>query len=151
PGRLFAAVKDKHLIRLGVPEELISLVRSMDTDIDLERAESAIPQEAYEALFLLASGYSVDQAFAELQKPAEAQAEVDTSDYAAALQVDDSQRRFHIVEGAQDLAEILTAPLEQWRIFLHPKQRQLVRINAKGPVRVLGGAGTGKTVVAMHR
>jgi superfamily I DNA/RNA helicase len=55
------------------------------------------------------------------------------------------------VEGAQELAEILTAPLEQWRIFLHPKQRQLVRMWASGPVRVLGGAGTGKTVVAMHR
>ncbi len=46
---------------------------------------------------------------------------------------------------------MLEAPLEQWRIFLHPSQRKLVRMNANGPVRVLGGAGTGKTVVAMHR
>jgi superfamily I DNA/RNA helicase len=150
-GALFASVKDKHLLRLGVPEELLPVVRSMNTDTDLERAESAIPQEAFEALFLLASGYTIDQVFLEMQKPQEEEKAVDTSDYDKALRNEDSQRRFHIVEGAQELAEILTAPLEQWRIFLHPKQRQLVRIRPNGPVRVLGGAGTGKTVVAMHR
>src|ERR1022692_2181366 len=123
----------------------------MDIDADLERAESAIPQEAYEALFLLASGYTVEQVFGEMQKPQVEAPAVDTADYDKALRNEDSQRRFHIVEGSQELAEILTAPLEQWRIFLHPKQRQLVRIRASGPVRVLGGAGTGKTVVAMHR
>jgi UvrD/REP helicase N-terminal domain len=110
-----------------------------------------MPQEAYEALFLLASGYSVDEVFAEVQTPVDPPAVVDTTDYTKALLTDDSQRRFHVVEGAQELAEILTAPLEQWCIFLHPKQRQLVRMKAKGPVRILGGAGTGKTVVAMHR
>lgn len=46
---------------------------------------------------------------------------------------------------------MLNAPLEKWRVFLHPSQRKLVESPANGPVRVLGGAGTGKTVVAMHR
>src|ERR1035438_9854932 len=118
---------------------------------DLERAESSFPQEAYEALFLLASGYTIDQVFAEVEKAQEAIPEVDTANFGQALTNEDSQRRFHIVEDAQELAEILTAPLEQWRIFLHPKQRQLVQVHANGPMRVLGGAGTGKTVVAMHR
>jgi superfamily I DNA/RNA helicase len=36
-------------------------------------------------------------------------------------------------------------------VFLHPSQRQLVERTWNGPARVLGGAGTGKTVVAMHR
>ena len=36
-------------------------------------------------------------------------------------------------------------------MFLHPSQRRLVERKWNGPVRVLGGAGTGKTVVAMHR
>ena len=150
-GALFASVKDKYLLQLGVPEELLPVVRSMNTDADMERAESAIPQEAYEALFLLASGYTVDEVFGEMQKPQEPTPTVDTTNYDKALRNEDSQRRFYIVEGSQELAEILTAPLEQWRIFLHPKQRQLVRMRASGPVRVLGGAGTGKTVVAMHR
>src|SRR5262249_50252734 len=43
------------------------------------------------------------------------------------------------------------APLEKWRVFLHPSQRKLVERDWNGPVRVLGGAGTGKTVAAMHR
>ena len=46
---------------------------------------------------------------------------------------------------------MFNAPLERWRVFLHPSQRQLVERHWNGPVRVLGGAGTGKTVVAMHR
>ena len=69
----------------------------------------------------------------------------------AALQNEDSRRRFYVVDEAKELTEILSAPLEQWRVFLHPKQRKLVTMRAGGPVRVLGGAGTGKTVVAMHR
>ena len=68
----------------------------------------------------------------------------------AALQNEDS-RRFYVMDEAKELTEVLNAPLDQWRIFLHPKQRRLVSMRANGPVRVLGGAGTGKTVVAMHR
>jgi len=150
-GALFSQVKDKHLLRLGVPEELLPLVRSMDLDVDLELAEASLPAEAYEALYLLAAGSSVDQVLREMQKPEEVPVPVDTTDFAEALKNEDSQRRFYVVENSQELAEILAAPLDQWRIFLHPKQRQLVRMNASGPVRVLGGAGTGKTVTAMHR
>ena len=46
---------------------------------------------------------------------------------------------------------MLSAPMEQWRVFLHPSQRRLVERDWSGPVRVLGCAGTGKTVAAMHR
>jgi hypothetical protein len=48
------------------------------------------------------------------------------------------------VDEAKELTEILSAPLEQWRVFLHPKQRKLVTMRAGGPVRVLGGAGNGQ-------
>ena len=56
-----------------------------------------------------------------------------------------------IVDDDYGLQEMLAAPLEQWRVFLHPMQRKIVHMQAKGPIRVLGGAGTGKTVVALHR
>jgi superfamily I DNA/RNA helicase len=150
-GKLFAGIKDKHLLRLGVPEEMLPVIRAMNADADLECSEAMLPQEAYEALFLLASGYSVQEVFQQLDKAEEAAPKVDTFDFKAALENDDSKRRFYVVEGAQEMAEILAAPLEQWRIFLHPIQRKLVRMRANGPVRVLGGAGTGKTVTAMHR
>jgi len=54
-------------------------------------------------------------------------------------------------ENDEALAAMLDAPLEKWRVFLHPSQRKIVERDWNGPVRVLGGAGTGKTVVAMHR
>ena len=147
---LFAQVKDKHLLRLGVPAELIPLVRGIRTDVELESSENRLPQEAYEALYMLASGYNLDDVFREMEKPEE-EAPVNQKDFVAALENDDSKRRFYVIDEAKDLAEILNAPLDQWRIFLHPKQRRLVSMQANGPVRVLGGAGTGKTVVAMHR
>ena len=115
-----------------------------------KRRRKKFPQEAYEALFLLASGYSLEEVFQEVDKRDE-EVPVNTGDFVAALQNEDSRRRFYVVDEAKELTEILSAPLEQWRVFLHPKQRKLVTMRASGPVRVLGGAGTGKTVVAMHR
>ncbi|MDE0004554.1 MAG: DNA helicase, partial [Rhodospirillaceae bacterium] len=75
---------------------------------------------------------------------------VDTTDYVTALSRDDSRARFVVIENDLELEEMFNAPLERWRVFLHPSQRRLVERHWNGPVRVLGGAGTGKTVVAMH-
>jgi len=41
--------------------------------------------------------------------------------------------------------------IEQWMAFLHPSQAKLVRRSFNGPCRIRGAAGTGKTVVALHR
>ncbi len=76
---------------------------------------------------------------------------VDTSDFETALERDASKRRFVVVEDDLALEAMLDEPLAKWRIFLHPSQRSLVHRSWNGPVRVLGGAGTGKSVVAMHR
>lgn len=147
---LFADIRDRHLLRLGVPEMLFPLVRNIKTQEELDQLSTQLPQEAYEALFFLASGYSLEEVFREMEKP-EAPPVVDTSDYAAALENPDSRRRFFVVEDDLELTAILSAPLEKWRVFLHPSQRRLVERDWNGPVRVLGGAGTGKTVAAMHR
>ncbi len=45
----------------------------------------------------------------------------------------------------------LAAPVEDWMTFLHPSQAALVRRTFNGPARIRGGAGTGKTVVGLHR
>ena len=76
---------------------------------------------------------------------------VDTGDLAAALEHPDTRRRFVTILSDKDLTAILDAPLEKWRVFLHPSQEKLVAKNFNGPAKVTGGAGTGKTVVAMHR
>jgi superfamily I DNA/RNA helicase/mRNA-degrading endonuclease RelE of RelBE toxin-antitoxin system len=147
---LFNPYKDADLLRLGVPEILLPLVRQLKKKEDLDAIEKQLPQEAYEALFFLAEGFSLQDVLKEMEKE-QTPAEVDTTNFVAALENPDSKRRFHVVEGALELAEILNSPLELWRIFLHPSQRSIVEKDYNGPVRVLGGAGTGKTVVAMHR
>ncbi|MEW5910889.1 MAG: UvrD-helicase domain-containing protein, partial [Thermodesulfobacteriota bacterium] len=149
-GHPFDSYKDAELMRLGVPQILLPLVRQLKKKDDLDAIENRLPQEAYEALFFLAEGFSLQDVFKDLEKE-QPPVDVDTTDFVTALENPDSKRRFHVVEGALELAEILNSPLELWRIFLHPSQRSIVEKDHNGPVRVLGGAGTGKTVVAMHR
>ncbi len=140
---------DEIYLLLGVPESSLPLVRSLQTVEELEALDKRLPVEAFEALYLLAAGTSLDDILADYaHKP---DSSVDTQDIVAALLHPGSQRRFHVVEDEMELIQMLEAPLERWRVFLHPSQRQLVERNWNGPVRVLGGAGTGKTVVAMHR
>lgn len=53
--------------------------------------------------------------------------------------------------GPKEFQRLMSAPIEDWMIFLHPDQRALVNRRFSGPARVRGSAGTGKTVVALHR
>lgn len=147
---LFAKYSDKDLMPLGVPEEFITLVRRISTEKDLDAIAGSFPQEVCEALYMLAAGFPLDEVRFELdKKPSDLK--IDTEDFTRALENPDTKRRFYVVEDARELLEIINSPLELWRVFLHPSQRKLVEGDASGPVRVLGGAGTGKTVVAMHR
>jgi mRNA-degrading endonuclease RelE of RelBE toxin-antitoxin system len=72
-------------------------------------------------------------------------------DITRALESNTSRMSFYIVGDEKDLNDIMTQPLEKWRTFLHRTQTKIVTKNYNGPVRILGGAGTGKTVVALHR
>ncbi|MDN3554685.1 UvrD-helicase domain-containing protein [Halomonas maura] len=146
---LFQA-RDRELLRLGVPEMMLEPVRSLTGEAELEALAPRLPEEAFEALTFLAQGEPLDEVLETYGVP-DAPAEVDRQDFAAALRRPDSQRRFRVVEEEQELERMLQAPLAHWRVFLHPSQRQLVERHWNGPVRVLGGAGTGKTVVVMHR
>lgn len=143
----FEALKDRELLRLGVPEEQIPLVRRVRNELELDAIEDQLPREAYEGLFYYLAGTSYD----EIINDREQVAQVDIDDYEAALNRLSTQNRFYIAEDEVELQRMLNAPLDQWRVFLHPSQRRIVRGVKNGPVRVLGGAGTGKTVVAMHR
>jgi superfamily I DNA/RNA helicase/mRNA-degrading endonuclease RelE of RelBE toxin-antitoxin system len=148
---LFQDLHNRHLMKLGLPEDLLPLVRNICTEAQLDQAADVIPAETHEALIAMAAGYTLDEVFAELGTSLDSSEMVDTQDYEAALDNPDTLRRFFVVEDDLVLQEILDAPLEKWRVFLHPSQRSLVERDWNGPVRVLGGAGTGKTVVAIHR
>ena len=141
--------RDRELLKLGVPQERLEQVRALTSMSELEEIAPRLPVEAFEALCFLAEGLTLDEVMEEYA-PTQAPV-VDTTDLSAALSRAQTQRRFHVVEDELELKQMLEAPLELWRVFLHPSQRKLVERIWNGPVRVLGGAGTGKTVVAMHR
>ena len=147
---LFEGVKEKYLLRMGVPSELLPAVREIRSEEELNRLVQSLPREAGDALSLLHLGFPPEEILQdlELKKP---DAKVDTEDFAKALQTDESRSRFFVAEDDLELQAILQAPLEKWRVFLHPTQRKIVEKDWNGPVRVLGGAGTGKTVAAVHR
>ncbi|PZP13133.1 MAG: DNA helicase UvrD [Brachybacterium faecium] len=75
-----------------------------------------------------------------------------TADVLQSLRAEKSQANYHLIEDDTALAEVLASgSFEKWRIFLHPEQKTYVEVNTRGPYRVTGGAGTGKTVVLVHR
>jgi superfamily I DNA/RNA helicase len=151
-GHLFAGRADDDLLLLGVPEPLLPAVRALRVERDLDSLANYLPEEARDGLYMLASGYSVSDATEELATRSKVeQPSINIDDFSAALDRPSSTRQFKRIYDDTELAQMLDAPLEQWRIFLHPSQRKLVEMNSTGSARVLGGPGTGKTVVAMHR
>lgn len=144
---VFAGLKDREIRRLGVPDEMLATVRAVVSDKELDALESQLPDEAFEALFMFAAGEPYEKILADQSAPET----VDPADFVAALDRDATKRHFVVLTDDSDLEALLAAPLERWRVFLHPSQRKLVEREWAGPVKVTGGAGTGKTVVAMHR
>jgi superfamily I DNA/RNA helicase len=100
------------------------------------------------------AGYSLDEAIAYTLARDEQDVETATvaepGDFSHLAQ--QVNRHLVVVEGEEDLKKMLKdGSLEEWRIFLHPKQRKIVELRTNGPMSVTGAAGTGKTVVLMHR
>src|SRR5690606_10899336 len=153
--RLFSDFTDEQLFEGGVPRALLPAVRAVYTEADLDRLAQHLPQEAADLLTGLAAGYAIDEVIQQiLDKPQPAPGPavtIDTTDVVAALAREGSQREFRLLDEDFDLEAALNYPLDVWRVYLHPRQRKVVRSQTKGPMRVTGAAGTGKTVVAMHR
>lgn len=144
---LFSSLSDDLLQKLGVPEELIAYVRTL-TDLSFDAAKGKMPRDAFEALDYVRIGLDPKEVIAELYGETPAKK---AGDMATALQNPITKMQFYVADGEEDLKAMMNAPLELWRVYLHPSQRRIVRKEYKGPARILGGAGTGKTVVAMHR
>lgn len=134
---LFAERSEDELLAFGVPPDWIEDVRAVDEDGLLDIADH-LPAEAAEALLELATGGQPVLA-------ATLAAAVEPFDHP------DAQRRFRVVADADELERALEFPWEKWTIFLHPQQRGWAEREYSGPARVAGSAGTGKTVVALHR
>jgi len=134
---LFLNLGEDDLLSVGVPEDWLEDVHNASEDTFFEIADH-IPAEAAEALLeYVATGT--------LQGPQHGL----PSD--APFDHPDAQRRFRIMENVEELKAALEYPWDQWAVFLHPSQRSVVEQDFSGPARVSGSAGTGKTVVALHR
>lgn len=147
---LLAQFDDDLLLSFGVPSVLLPAVRAIEKNEELLSLAKHLPAESSESLVWLAEGMPPEEVReAVVSQPKKVK--VDLTDLDAALQHPDSRRRFVTIQSDHDLTSILDAPLEKWRVFLHPSQERLVVKSFNGPARVIGGPGTGKTVVAMHR
>ena len=148
-GRLLAGWRNSDLTMVGVPEPLIPTVRAFRRESEIDDLSRWVQEDIIDALYGLAANYTPEQVLAALG--ATTDEVIDTSDFAAAMERAVTLRHFVMVDDEDELVKILNAPLEKWRVFLHPSQRDLVAKDYSGPARVLGAAGTGKTVVLLHR
>lgn len=135
---IFEGRTDGELLDYGVPQEWIGDVRQVKDDDALLQLVEHLPSEAADALLTLADGGTPT-----IFKPEPA-----TVDPFAHP---DAMRRFRVIENVEELKQALEYPWDKWAVFLHPAQRELVEKEYDGPVRVSGSAGTGKTIVALHR
>ena len=135
---IFDNHRDEYLISLGVPENWLPVLRKIKLEDVLLDVILDLPEDVGERLLKLAAG--------ELVTPP-----VALSPDQPLIEARDIKRRFFVLDSSDDLMRMLESPLETWIAFLHPSQQQLVTGDFSGPVKVTGSAGTGKTVVAMHR
>ena len=150
--RLFEAYTDEQLSALGISAPLLTVVKLLDSDQALAEVQPLIPYHVYSYLCLLQDQKSYEEVYELAQherRGDDQQTTAQTID--EALELNQNKELFVVVTEDEELERYLNAPSEQWRIFLHSSQRSIVETWVKGSVRVLGGAGTGKTVVALHR
>ena len=139
---LFEFLSDSNLKAIGTPEKMFDLVRSFISIDDLHNYKNNLPPDVYEYLFYLAEGIPFDEILEDiLAGKAEANP----------MQSSNALKHAFIITNDTQLVEILNGSFEKWKIFLHPSQRNLAYRDYNGPVKVTGGAGTGKTVCALHR
>lgn len=140
----FNNIPEEKMLKIGVPQELIAQVMQIKTLDDLDPLEEFLPSDAYENIFNLLDGEEIDNIIAEIE---DGQAKADEDQ----LLSNNNRRRFVELTDDEDLQRILDNDMDKWQLFLHPSQQKLVDADYKGTMKVSGGAGTGKTVAALHR
>lgn len=139
---LFSAFSAEELVSVGIPEENVDKVKRIKTDKELEIIAQTLPVLAQQSLYALRSGETIE----DVRKTTFASAKKDrVTDNAITM------AEFAPIDSEEALNAILEFPSEKWRVFLHPTQTEVIQRDYNGPARIIGGAGTGKTVVIVHR
>ena len=140
----FTGVPEDKLLKIGIPQEAIGRVMSIKSLDDLDALEPILPIDAYENIFNIMDGVNIDDIIGSIE---EGQARENEDK----LLSDNNKRRFVEITDDDELQRIIEQGMDKWQIFLHPSQRKLVDAEYKGTMKVSGGAGTGKTIAAIHR
>lgn len=145
---IFANISYGQLSKLGIDEKVLAFARTVTDAAQLDAAKSFLPETQWDVLFGLAAGFTPEEVWADLGAQILSEP-VDTEDIDAAILR--SSNRVVLVRGPDELMDVFAYPFATWRVYLHPTQRTVVEATYRGPARVTGGPGTGKTVVALHR
>ncbi|WP_405523615.1 AAA family ATPase [Streptomyces canus] len=149
----FTGVSDADFERLGVHSSIVPALREIHSEDAVLGIVETLPKLARDVILCLADGMSVEEVWEQVSSLAATKDDIDPEDYEAAIERPATKEAFVVTGDIAEFGRILTEPLSAWRIFLHPAQRNLAERKTpyKGPARVTGGPGTGKTVVALHR
>lgn len=162
-GTLFMAWSDRELASMGFQDQELPILRRLDSEHDLYDLEPRMRSDAFEVAYnLVAFGHPEGEAAAvrsrqireaaERHEPAVAEPGATNGDRELQRALADPASSRDVVSASlEDLQAILAAPIEDWMVYLDPSQHDLVERRFKGPGRIRGAAGTGKTVVALHR
>ncbi|WP_328549819.1 UvrD-helicase domain-containing protein [Streptomyces sp. NBC_00366] len=143
---LLSAYDAGQLRELGVADQLIELALIVTTSEELDQLLEGAPLLSKDVLYGLAAGMDIDDVRREITAPVELDERPDLDDFAAALS------RTKVTTVDEDVRDAIEeGDFRAWKVFLHPTQERLVHRHYKGPARVSGGPGTGKTIVALHR
>jgi hypothetical protein len=133
------------LLNLGVPpSEVDKVIRIITLDKLLE-VKNKLPDEAYEKISHIFNGYDKRELLEQVKEGKSISEDTE-------VQLQSPNNRQNFIQNTEDplLIQFLLGN-NNWQFFLHPEQTKLVEGNFNGPVKITGGAGTGKTVAALHR
>jgi superfamily I DNA/RNA helicase len=151
---LLGQLSDDDFFKIGVPKPLIPAVKAIQSDSSLEALTDYLPPDCRDVLLGVAMGMSIDEALEEMLGMAKSDDEPLIEGGGDFTHIEDTPNfDLILVDDEEHLKDILSASMEEWRIFLHPYQKQLVEWQppSNGPININGAAGTGKTVALMHR
>ena len=145
---------DRHALveTLGLPEHVAGqALAAVDEDAVLDLAQQ---HEGWIGTILvdLAAGDAVDSVVARMELEKATPSGDADADVLHSLKRPGAAFQYALIGDQDELRRVIEGgDFGAWRIFLHPEQRRYVERSYNGPFRLSGGAGTGKTVVLVHR
>ena len=141
---------------MGFSVETVATIHSAETIEQAEKLLDSARTWEKDAFLGLMAGMSIEEVREDLnlrRVDADSEADLETDEaIAAGMTSETGASEFVISDNEDELAAVLSeGSFAEWRVFLHPSQKKAVKARHSGSARVTGGAGTGKTVVVIHR